>query len=88
MLNAPTSFPDALKRLEERDAEVKSLKAALDFGTIPAWVCTEIRQENLTLIEVLRRLSEHPFSPVRDAVSKVYCETSLEKLADLFHRNA
>ena len=42
----PPTYPAALSDLRMAEEKIRSLRAALDFGTIPAWVIGDVLAEN------------------------------------------
>lgn len=53
-MSTPTSLPDAIRRLNECEAKLNSLRMANVYGNMPAWVVSDSEVELNELRAVLR----------------------------------
>lgn len=49
----PTTLPAALERIKELEQRLEDLKLSIDYGIVPAWVITDLQEENGRLADEL-----------------------------------
>ncbi len=54
--NMPATLPEAIEIIKELEARLESLKQALRYDTLPAWVMQDILEENRAMKSKLREI--------------------------------